>query len=29
MRPAGASELDRFLRLHEDVIRYLVIRTNE
>lgn len=29
MRPEGAPELDRFLRLNEDIIRYLVVRTDE
>lgn len=29
MQPEGASELDRFMRLNEDIIRYMVIRTDE
>lgn len=29
MDPKGATEVDRFLRLNEDVLRYLVIRTDE
>lgn len=29
MPAAGANEVERFLRLNEDVIRYLVIRTDE
>jgi ribosomal protein S6 len=29
MPGAGANEVERFLRLNEDVIRYLVIRTDE
>jgi small subunit ribosomal protein S6 len=29
MQPAGATEVERFLRLNEDVIRYLMIRTDE
>jgi len=29
MNPEGADELDRFLRLNENVIRYMVIRTDE
>ncbi len=29
MQPAGAEEVDRFLRLNEDVLRYLLIRTDE
>jgi small subunit ribosomal protein S6 len=29
MNPEGASELDRFLRLNESVLRYMIIRTDE
>ena len=29
MDPEGTVELDRFLRFNEDVIRYLVLRTDE
>ncbi|MCB0061772.1 MAG: 30S ribosomal protein S6 [Caldilineaceae bacterium] len=29
MEPQGADEVDRFLRLNENVIRYLLIRTDE
>ncbi|MEZ4682130.1 MAG: 30S ribosomal protein S6 [Caldilineaceae bacterium] len=29
MKPEGAGELDRFLRLNENVIRYMVVRTDE
>ena len=29
MNPKGATDLDRFLRLNEDVLRYLVIRTDD
>lgn len=29
MLPSGTDELDRFLRLNENVIRYLLIRTDE
>jgi len=29
MPATGANEVERFLRLNEDVIRYLVIRTDE
>lgn len=29
MPPAGTGEVDRFLRLNEDVIRYLIVRTDE
>jgi small subunit ribosomal protein S6 len=29
MPPAGADELERLLRFNENVIRYLVIRTDE
>jgi small subunit ribosomal protein S6 len=29
MEPTGATEVERFLRLNEDVIRYLMIRTGE
>lgn len=28
MRPDGADELDRFLRLNENILRYLIIRTD-
>jgi small subunit ribosomal protein S6 len=27
--PQGTAEVDRFLRFNEDVIRYLVVRTDE
>ncbi len=29
MNPDGADELDRFLRLNESVIRYMVVRTDD
>ena len=29
MAPAGAQELDRLFRLNENVIRYLIMRTDE
>ena len=29
MPPQGAEELDRLLRLNENVIRYLIVRTDE
>jgi len=29
MRPEGASEVDRFFRLNENIIRYLIVRTDE
>jgi small subunit ribosomal protein S6 len=29
MPPAGAGEVDRLLRLNENVIRYLLVRTDE
>ncbi len=29
MPAEGAHEVDRFLRLNEDVIRYLIVRTDE
>ena len=29
MNPEGAAELDRFLRLNESVLRYMIIRTDE
>ncbi len=29
MDPAGSAELDRVLRFSEDVIRYLIVRTDE
>lgn len=29
MPPAGTNEVERFLRLNEEVIRYLVVRTDE
>lgn len=29
MLPSGTEELDRFLRFNENVIRYLLIRTDE
>ena len=29
MKPEGADELDRFLRLNENVIRYMVVRTDD
>lgn len=29
MDPAGTAELDRVLRFTEDVIRYLIVRTDE
>ena len=29
MNPAGASELDRFLRLNENLLRYMVIRLDD
>src|SRR3954447_24238536 len=29
MAPAGTEELDRLLRLNENVLRYLVVRTDE
>lgn len=29
MEPTGATEVERFLRLNEDVIRYLMIRKDE
>jgi len=29
MDPAGTAELDRLLRLNENVIRYLIVRTDE
>jgi small subunit ribosomal protein S6 len=27
--PQGTNELERFLRLNEDVLRYLIVRTDE
>ena len=29
MAPAGTEELDRLLRINENVLRYLVVRTDE
>lgn len=29
MPPQGAAEVDRYLRFNEDVIRYLIVRTDE
>jgi small subunit ribosomal protein S6 len=29
MPPQGTMEVDRFLRFNEDVIRYLIVRTDE
>lgn len=29
LRPSGVEEVDRFLRFNENVIRYLMIRTDE
>jgi small subunit ribosomal protein S6 len=29
MAPQGTTELERFLRFNEDVLRYLIVRTDE